>query len=320
LSGAVAREVDVVVVGASLVAAAAAKRLSDAGLEAVVRERKELPRHKVWSALGLLAVAAAVAACASRPHNYLDADRPLYYGSYGVAPSPRPEIRVVTFNIEYGIKVDQAIQALTSQPALRSPDVLLLQEMDAPGVEAIAKILAMNYAYCPSSVNPKTKRDVGTAVLSPWPMEERFKVRLPHLARMSGHARSVVGARVRIDGRDVDVYSVHFGTLLGLSGSQRREQLQAVVDDAGKRSDPVLVGGDFNSKDLAEHLASSGFAWPTRETGKTWKLFAFDHILARGLGDFSGARSGVGREVKGVSDHYPLWLTFPATGRASGSW
>lgn len=262
-------------------------------------------------------MAAVVAACATT-HNYLDPDSPLYQGSFGVAPSPRPEIRIVTFNIEHGIKIDQAIQALTSQPALQSPDVLLLQEMDVSGVEAIAKVLAMNYAYCPSSVHPKTKRDLGTAVLSPWPMEERFKVRLPHLARMSGHARSVVGARVRIAERDIHVYSVHFGTLLGQSGSQRREQLQAVLDDASKSSGPVLVGGDFNSKGLAEHLASSGFAWPTRETGKTWKIFAFDHILARGLGDLSGARSGVAREVKGVSDHYPLWLTFPMPSRASG--
>jgi flavin-dependent dehydrogenase len=48
-----ARDVDVVVVGASLSAAAAAKRLVDAGLETLVLERKALPRHKVCS--GILA-------------------------------------------------------------------------------------------------------------------------------------------------------------------------------------------------------------------------------------------------------------------------
>ena len=45
------RTVDVVVVGASLSAAAAAKRLVDAGLETVVLERKELPRHKICSGI-----------------------------------------------------------------------------------------------------------------------------------------------------------------------------------------------------------------------------------------------------------------------------
>src|SRR5436190_24307753 len=47
------RNVDVVIVGASLSAAAAAKRLVDAGFETVVLERKKLPRHKVCS--GILA-------------------------------------------------------------------------------------------------------------------------------------------------------------------------------------------------------------------------------------------------------------------------
>ena len=46
-----ARKVDVVLVGGSLSAAAAAKRLVDAGLETVVLERKKLPRHKICSGI-----------------------------------------------------------------------------------------------------------------------------------------------------------------------------------------------------------------------------------------------------------------------------
>ncbi len=45
------RTVDVVIVGASLSAAAAAKRLVDAGLETVILERKQLPRHKICSGI-----------------------------------------------------------------------------------------------------------------------------------------------------------------------------------------------------------------------------------------------------------------------------
>ena len=45
------REVDVIIVGASLAAAAAAKRTVDAGLETVIIERKELPRHKICSGI-----------------------------------------------------------------------------------------------------------------------------------------------------------------------------------------------------------------------------------------------------------------------------
>lgn len=248
--------------------------------------------------------------CASTPHNYLDPQAPLYDGRYGIVPSPRPEIHVVTFNIEFGLRVDEALEALRSHPRLRNPDVLLLQEMDQPGVDKIAKALHLNYVYSPSSVSQKTQRDLGTAVLSPWPMEDRWKVRLPHLARVSGHARSVVGARVTIGARSIRVYSVHFGTILGLSGSQRKEQLQAVVEDARGSADPVIVGGDFNSKTLAARLAAEGFVWATRDIGRTWKVFRFDHVLVRGLTPTAPAKAGVAREVKGASDHYPAWATF----------
>src|SRR4051812_29663268 len=45
------RTVDVIIVGASLSAAAAAKRLVDAGIGTVVLERKKLPRHKICSGI-----------------------------------------------------------------------------------------------------------------------------------------------------------------------------------------------------------------------------------------------------------------------------
>ena len=45
------RSVDTIIVGASLSGAAAAKRLTDAGLETVILERLEPPRHKICSGI-----------------------------------------------------------------------------------------------------------------------------------------------------------------------------------------------------------------------------------------------------------------------------
>jgi len=45
------RSADVIIVGASLAAAAAAKRLTDAGLHTIVLEKKALPRHKICSGI-----------------------------------------------------------------------------------------------------------------------------------------------------------------------------------------------------------------------------------------------------------------------------
>src|SRR3990172_10073218 len=45
------RSVDVIIIGASLSGAAAAKRLVDAGLETLIIERASLPRHKICSGI-----------------------------------------------------------------------------------------------------------------------------------------------------------------------------------------------------------------------------------------------------------------------------
>ena len=51
IAGGKTREVDVLLVGASLASAACAKRLVDAGFETVAIERKKLPRHKICSGI-----------------------------------------------------------------------------------------------------------------------------------------------------------------------------------------------------------------------------------------------------------------------------
>jgi endonuclease/exonuclease/phosphatase family metal-dependent hydrolase len=253
--------------------------------------------------VGLLALG-----CASA-HNYVESDRPLYETSFGAEPASRDEIRVVTYNIEFGRNVTAAIEVLRSQPALQRLDVLLLQEMDASGVEAIAKALALNSVYYPASLSPKTNRDLGEAVLSPWPIEDRWKIQLPHLSRFSGHARAAVGVRIRIGDRYVRVYSLHLGTPINLSSQDRRDQLEAILEDAARApaGDAVIIGGDFNDKKMAERVASSGLLWLTKDIGRTTAYFSFDHVLARGLDPGVGVNAGVVREAKGVSDHLPVW-------------
>jgi len=248
--------------------------------------------------------------------NYLDPDQPIYEGSHTpptqAAAAGRSEFRIVTFNIKEGQRVEAAIAFLRDRPELARADVLLLQEMQAPGVEAVARTLNLNYVYYPASHHTKSERDIGNAILSPWPIEERWKVVLPHLSRLSRHARSAVAAKLRIDGRPLRVYCLHLGTPINLSGPQRREQLAAIVDDARGSADPVLVGGDFNSKSMAEWLSEQGYAWPTRDVGKTTTLlrYSFDHLLVRGLEPPPGSNAGVVRNSDGISDHYPVWATF----------
>lgn len=255
-----------------------------------------------------LALAVLPSAACATAHNYLDAAGPRFEASYGQVRDREPALRVVTFNIENGRRVQRAVAGLTSHPELRGADVLVLQEMTAAGVETIARELALNAVYFPAS--SLEGHDRGNAVLSPWPIESSWKVLLPHRTRVVRNARAAAAARVLIGGRALVVYSVHLGSPLGLSGGKRREQAEAVLADADRNPrEAVIVAGDFNSRSVGEVFVRAGFFWATKPVGKTTVLFSFDHIFSRGLGD--GSTAGVAREVRDTSDHFPVWAVLP---------
>jgi endonuclease/exonuclease/phosphatase family metal-dependent hydrolase len=247
--------------------------------------------------------------------NYLDPAGPLFEASFGEVRDAGPALRVVSFNVEHGLRLPQAVAALAGHQDLRGADVLLLQEMTGDGVEAIACALGMNAVYYPAS---RLKgRDLGNAVLSPWPIVASWKVPLPHLTRVVGNSRSAVAARLQVGGRTLVAYSVHLGSPLGLSAGRRRDQAKAVLADADRSPlEPAVVGGDFNSRGVGEVFVRQGFAWPTRSVGRTVWLFAYDHVFTRGLG--SEGRAGVARDVRDASDHHPVWAVLPPLRPAGG--
>jgi endonuclease/exonuclease/phosphatase family metal-dependent hydrolase len=216
----------------------------------------------------------------------------------------------VTFNVAYARKITEAIAALRTVP-LRGADVVALQEMDAPGTAAIAEALDMNYVYYPASRHPKTGRDFGNAVLSPWPIEESHKVLLPGRARVSHQARAAVAAVVRVGGRRIAVYSVHLTSPWGMGGGGRGKQAEAVLADAEKSALPVVVAGDFNSSGIGKRFRARGFEWPTEKVGHSAGPFSFDHVFLRGLSVSPRPSAGVAKAGPRASDHWPVWTLLP---------
>jgi endonuclease/exonuclease/phosphatase family metal-dependent hydrolase len=238
--------------------------------------------------------------------NYLDPDGPRYAGTSGVTFAGRPHVlKVVSWNIAYARQIEGAIEQLRGHADLRGADIVLLQEMDAAGSQAIAGALGLNWVYYPSSVTPKTRRDFGNAVLTRFPIEADGKLLLPHLGRVLRRSRAATWARLRVGDEAWRVYSLHLGSPLGLSGGKRGEQAETVGRHAARSADPaVIVGGDFNSHGAAGRVAALDFHWPTRTIGGTTGSFPLDHVLLRG---FRYAHSGIARGIRGVSDHRPVW-------------
>ena len=224
---------------------------------------------------------------------------------------------MVSFNIAYAIEIDKAIEVLRESEPLQRPDVLVLQEMDAPGTDRIARALGMNAVYFPSGVHPKHSRDFGCAILSPWPLEEPRKLVLPHGARVSGLRRAAVSAVVVREGQRFRVYSVHLPSPLAVSGGSRKEELRVLAADAAAAAEPVVIAGDFNSHDKLSEMEKAGFAWVTRDVGDTTRFrflgldlagLSYDHVLTRGFDVAPGKDAiGVVADNRGASDHRPIW-------------
>jgi endonuclease/exonuclease/phosphatase family metal-dependent hydrolase len=266
--------------------------------------------HGFSRAGAVVLTALLVSGCATA-RNYPDPDGPRYAGGQAVLPQPRAELRIVSFNIEYGRQIETAIALLRTDP-LRDADVIALQEMDAQGVARIAEALAVNYVFFPSALLPKTGRDFGAALLSPWPLLEPRKLLLPHASRIVGTRRAATIATLD---RGVDryrVYSVHLPSPLGVSGADRRDQARAVIADSEGAKDPVLISGDMNARGLGELFEERGFLWLSKAVGTTTRRyglsFSFDHVFARGLASDVTYEAGVVRDNRKASDHRPIWV------------
>ncbi len=254
-----------------------------------------------------LLLAAGLVGCATG-RNYPDPEGPRYAGGMAVATREEDAValRVVSFNIEYGIRVDSAIAVFAGDSALRNPDVVLLQEMDEKGTRRVADTLGMWYVYYPAVFRFSTHRDLGNAILTRWPIVEDRKIVLPHLSRFVQSQRAATAATIRVGEALVRVYSLHLGTMAGLAPAARRDQLEAVLADA-ERYPRVVLGGDLNDPGIGGIARDMGYAWPTQRGPSTTRIGRLDHILFRGLRSPDCAAAGTVLDNRGASDHLPVW-------------
>lgn len=245
--------------------------------------------------------------------NYLHPEAPVYTGTYAPEPAPSDDrVIVVTYNLQYGEEAAEAVEEFRADEHLAIADLVLLQEVDQESTEFFARSLGYDYVYYPASIHPKTGRNMGNAVLSRAPLEEKEKLLLPHTSPFNGQRRIATRAETTLEGIDLAASSVHLETQL-LSAEERRDQMGAVAAaDAG--AGPAVVAGDLNTAPggdlslIAEPLAAIGFTRASAGAGDTWSLgpldAALDHVFVRGFDIV--ASSAV--TDSSSSDHLPLWV------------
>jgi endonuclease/exonuclease/phosphatase family metal-dependent hydrolase len=263
------------------------------------------------SGLGLAAVLMVACSC-SLAQNYPDPEGPRFAGDHVAEPPVAGEaLRVVTYNLEYGDDLPAAIEALRQEP-LAGADVIFMQEMDGPGVEQIARALALRYVFYPASVQ-RDGNDFGNAVLTRWPLVSDRKVLLPHFDPYNHRARIAVLAVLDIDGHQVTTATVHTATVATGLGA-RLDQVETLLEALEDEPRLQIVGGDFNTVDpssieqTVRLFEQRGYDWSSRGNGPTadtpWGDFTIDLFFSL------GART-VNRGVfpgEAGSDHQPAWV------------
>jgi endonuclease/exonuclease/phosphatase (EEP) superfamily protein YafD len=129
-------------------------------------------------------------------------------------------------------------------------------------------------------------------------------VLLPHASWGRGQRRTATAAILLVRGEPVLAYALHLETPIRITPSERRDQIQAVLDDAAGFEGPVVIAGDFNSEEIGLYLRGEGYRWVTEGIGPTVSFFSWDHIFTRGM---RVDRTGVVRDIHGASDHRPVW-------------
>lgn len=242
--------------------------------------------------------------------NYTDPMGPRYSAdlvprSEGLMSLPET-LKLVSFNIAFGVHVDSAIALLKSNHAVREADVLLLQEVDAEATRLIANAIGAAYVYYPAVHSLRTTRDFGNAVLTRWPIIDDQKLILPHRSWISRTQRAATAVTIEVGKTQIRVYSVHLGTLFEIGPGARRDQLRVVLDDA-ERYSHVVVGGDMNSHGIGDTAVDRGFDWPTKQGPRTTIFGRWDHLFVKGLGAPGNWAAGTVIDVRESSDHRPVW-------------
>ena len=241
-------------------------------------------------------------------HNYTDPEGPRYAGAYAPDPlavSRLPELGLVTFNIQFGKKYERALAELDASPELADADILLLQEMDARGTDAMAAALGFNYVYYPGSI--QHGRDFGNAVLARWPIIDDEKILLPHASPTDGRRRIAVCATLRTPLGAVQAYSVHNETPW-LGPRARLDQASVVLRHASASELPTVIAGDFNTGDpgalgaTVSQYGAEGLVWASRGAGDS--LGTLDLTFVRGLIPHAS-----GSVASASSDHRPQWVS-----------
>lgn len=211
------------------------------------------------------------------------------------------EIVICAYNVERGHRLDAQLRALTNDPGMPSPDVLLISEADRycsrtenrNVAREYARSLGMCYVYgvefveLPRFWGPggpvRHRCEHGNAIISRYPLGNVRMIR--HRTARSWNSswqrilrigeprlggRMAISADVRMGEKLLRVYAVHFESGSRSDGGHtadvyREGQVKELIEDASGVPHGVVIGGDMNTGRYLNRLRAGPSAEPVTD-------------------------------------------------------
>ena len=174
-------------------------------------------------------------------------------------------LRVVSFNFERGVHLEEQLEFLTHHPAMDCMDLLLANELDVGCSRSgnrntaaqIAARLGMEYVFGLEFTELTGEHNEtghhGNAIFSRWPILEAYSVRLPvaydwfYDAQKRTGGRQAILAQLDVQGKQLGVVCTHLENRTTPEG--RCRQLRFLLEEADRAFPgiPVILGGDLNT-------------------------------------------------------------------------
>jgi len=227
-----------------------------------------------------------------------------------IMPRPRPNIRVMTWNIHGGVGPDRRrdLQRVIEFVKKHEPHILALQEIDtrgrSPGAPDAFDFLGQELGghICASRVLRSAEGDYGHAVISCWPMatgrnhDISFKRREPRVA---------IETVVETPYGPLQVVAAH----LGLNFRERHYQSEKLVQIVQKGASRSVLLGDLNdwiARGMVRRVLDRQF--PGHTHLKTFPAFRpvlpLDRVYCHPRSMLSQCQTD--RQARFASDHLPV--------------
>jgi endonuclease/exonuclease/phosphatase family metal-dependent hydrolase len=238
-------------------------------------------------------------------------------------------VRLCTWNIQLGLRLDAVLETVKTQPDFTSLDLFALQEASIHNgredAAAIAEALGPEYRHFQATAQMLRGRDQGNALI--W-RQGAFEPSAPEVVALTGAGlplmtraerallRAVPPQRriaIRAESAAVRVYVIHLDVI---GFTHKLEQFKAVLSDMTARpSVPLtLVAGDLNTfgpprlqmwRRIRAAARSAGLVEVTRSIRRThWTAQKLDAVYVR-------ARAGLAHRAWTLkvraSDHLPVF-------------